>query len=67
MLASEATVGARVRTRMRWPGVPEGSEGMIVQAYEGGYLIAWDLADRPLPDVPPELMTFENMPAISIG
>jgi hypothetical protein len=39
----------RVRTLVAWSGVPVGTEGVIDEAYEGGWMVAWDLPDHPLP------------------
>lgn len=65
MKESDATVGRRIRTLLEWVGVPAGTEGVIVDDYGTGIIVAWDLPDRPLPDLPPEDMTFEKLPALS--
>ncbi len=64
MKTSEAIVGAQVQTMRAWSGVPIDTKGVIVEHYGTGVTVAWDLPDRPLPNVPPEEMTFEAMPAI---
>lgn len=42
-------VGMKVRTRREFSGVPRGSKGIVDEMYGGGFMIAWDLGDRPLP------------------
>lgn len=46
-------IGCRVRTKIEWPQVPIGTEGIIDEHYQGlsgiGVMVAWDLAGRPLP------------------
>lgn len=57
-------VGTQVKTKVAWPGVPEGTQGWIVQDYGTGVLVAWNLPDRPYP----EDMTLEevaSMPAVN--
>ncbi len=64
MKQTEAVVGTRVQTMRAWSGVPIDTQGIIVEHYGTGVTVAWDLPDRPLPDVAPEEMTFAAMPAI---
>jgi hypothetical protein len=64
MDVAEAIVGTRVQTMRAWSGVPIDTQGVIVEHYGSGVMVAWDLPDRPLPDVAPEEMTFEAMPAV---
>ncbi len=42
-------VGTRVRSRREFAGIPEGPEGVVDEDYGTGVIVAWDLADRPLP------------------
>ncbi len=66
MKKSEATVGTRVRTNRPFVSVPKNTEGMIVEDYGTGVLVAWDLPDKPLPlGMAPHDMTFEVLPAIN--
>ncbi len=50
---SEARVGSKVKTVCDFPGVPMDTVGLIVDDYGTGIMVAWDLPDRPLPDVTP--------------
>lgn len=42
-------IGQRVKTLRPWSGVPNGTEGIIIQDYGTGIWVAWDLPDRPYP------------------
>ncbi len=46
---NEAIVGAKVRCLCDFPGVPMDTVGQIVEDYDTGIMVAWDLPDRPLP------------------
>ena len=48
----KAVVGNKVRCTCDFPGVPIETMGLIVQDYGTGIMVAWDLSDRPLPDIP---------------
>lgn len=50
----EYKVGARVRSLEAYRDVPKGTEGVICEDYGSGVMVAWDLPDRPLPDLPME-------------
>ena len=50
MTPEQAKFGVRVRTTVDWPGVPAGSEGIIIEDYKTGVMVmvAWlgtDLKD----------------------
>lgn len=47
-------VGLRVRTRREFAGVPAWTEGVVVEDYGTGFMIAWDLPERPLDGMRPE-------------
>lgn len=49
MRREEVKVGARVASRIDFAGVPAGTRGVIDELYASGFMVAWDLADRPLP------------------
>lgn len=53
MKIEEAQIGVYVKTLVSWPGVPVNTEGLIVEDYGTGVMVAWDLPNRPLPDLPP--------------
>lgn len=42
-------IGQRVRSKVDFSGVPKGTEGIIDFDYGTGFMVAWDLKDRPLP------------------
>lgn len=48
---NEAVVGKKVRATCDFPGVPMETVGLIVQDYGTGIMVAWDLPERPLPDM----------------
>ena len=49
-------IGTRVQTMREYSGVPKFTEGLFVGVYSDGegFLVAWDLPHRPLPNLPPE-------------
>lgn len=49
MTREEVRLGARVRSLVGFAGVPAGTEGVIDELYESGFMVAWNLDDRPLP------------------
>ncbi len=49
----DAVVGRSVRTLRDFAGVPTGTLGLIVEDYGTGIMVAWDLSDRPIPDMMP--------------
>jgi len=49
MKSDEARVGTRIRTRVDFSGVPQGTQGVIDEDYGTGVMVAWDLPNRPLP------------------
>lgn len=53
MNVNQALVGGKVRTLRSFSGVPLGTVGLIVEDYGTGVMIAWDLPDRPLPNMTP--------------
>lgn len=57
-------VGTRVRTRVPFSGVPEGSEGVVDGHYGTGVMVAWDLPTRPLP---PGYREYDGRPAAAPG
>lgn len=60
---SPAVIGAYVISRTDFSGVPAGTMGMIDELYDGGFMVAWDLPDRPLP----EDWTYEGQWAVMPG
>lgn len=64
MKVTEARTGTRVKTKVAWSGVPEGTEGVVDEYYNGGVMIAWDLPDRPLPE---GYRVYDGRPAIASG
>lgn len=56
MNKSEAQIGVRVRSNVDFAGVPAGTAGVIDEEYsynvggEQGWMVAWDLPERPLPE-----------------
>lgn len=50
MEKQDAVVGTRVRSVVVFSGLPRGTEGVIDFDYGFGFMIAWDLPDRPLPE-----------------
>ena len=46
MTPEQAKFGVRVRTLVDWPGVPAGSEGIIIEDYKTGVMVAWLGMDR---------------------
>lgn len=43
-------IGTRVKTKVAWPSVPVGTEGIVDEHYgNSGIMIAWDLPNQPLP------------------
>ena len=57
-------VGDYITSLHSFSGVPQYTVGLVVEDYNDGITIAWDLPDRPLPKMRPSEMTFERMPAI---
>lgn len=49
MRPEDIELGARVRALYSFSGVPKGTEGVVDEIYVGGFMVAWDLPDRPLP------------------
>ena len=49
MRPHEAVIGTRVRSRVAFSGVPNGTEGVIDEDYGTGVTVAWDLPRSPLP------------------
>lgn len=48
-------VGDRVRVKRDFVSVPEGTEGIIVDDYGTGIMVAWDKPERPYPkDLSPQ-------------
>lgn len=42
-------IGTRVRSLVDFSDVPKGTEGIVDEQYSGGFMVAWDLPDSPLP------------------
>lgn len=57
-------VGSRVRTLFVFCAVAEGTEGVIDQLCRDGLIVAWDLAEHPLP---PGYDSYDGRPAIQSG
>lgn len=61
-------VGRRVRTRVSWAGVPEGTQGVVDEFYTNGdnvgITVAWDFPDKPLP---PGYKKYDGRPVIATG
>lgn len=49
MRKEDIKIGLQVTTNRDWPGVPEGSKGIIIEDYGSGITIGWDLPGRPYP------------------
>ena len=49
MTKDQAVLGARVKAVRGFSGVPIGTDGVIDELYPGGFIVAWDLPDGPLP------------------
>lgn len=64
MKPGEARVGLRVRSLVDFSGVPKGTEGVIDELYSTGFMVAWDLPDRPLP---PGYRSHDGKPAVRTG
>jgi hypothetical protein len=45
----EFVVGAYVKNKRAFVDVPEGTLGLIVEDYGTGFMVAWDLPNRPIP------------------
>ena len=44
-------LGTKVKTKVAWPSIPVGTEGIVDGHYDnGGIMIAWNLPDQPLPN-----------------
>jgi hypothetical protein len=39
----DATIGQRVRTAVEWFKVPKGTTGTIIEDYESGVMVQWDI------------------------
>ncbi len=46
-------IGTRIRSKIPFRSVPQGTEGVVDEHYvllnRPGFMVAWDLPDRPLP------------------
>ena len=51
-------LGTKVSVLVDFSGVPKGTEGYVVEDYGSGYMIAWDLPNKPYP---------HHIPAKTIG
>lgn len=63
----KTTLGQRVRALRDFSGVPSGTEGVIDEIYFNGHpgvMIAWDLAESPLPA---GYTVYDGAPLISSG
>lgn len=60
----QAIVGTKVKSNIDFSGVPSGTEGVIDDDYGTGVMIAWNLAEQPLP---PGYYIYDGKPAISSG
>lgn len=49
MTIGEISIGKRVKTNRGWAGVPVGTEGVIIEDYGTGIMVAWDMQDKPYP------------------
>lgn len=62
---SRPKVGDKIRSLHSFSGVPQYTVGVVVEDYDDGVTVAWDLPDRPLPsNTRPSEMTFARMPAL---
>lgn len=57
-------VGDRVRLLRDLEGVKKGTEGVIYEDYWSGFMVAWDLPNRPLPS---GYKKWDGKPAIHPG
>ena len=42
-------LGTKVKTLVAWSGVPVGTVGYVCEDYGSGYMIGWDLPNKPYP------------------
>ena len=49
MEIDQAIIGQKVKSNRDFSGVPKGTDGLIVEDYNTGIKIAWDLPDKPIP------------------
>ena len=47
MNINNVTVGKKVKSICEFAGVPAGTEGVIIEDYGPGFMVAWDLPGRP--------------------
>lgn len=64
MELSQAKVGVRVKNLLAFPGVPEGTEGIIDEDYGSGVMVAWDRPGAPLPS---GYVEYDGRPAVATG
>ena len=50
MKKNEIIIGRRVKSLIEFSGVPKGTQGVIDEFYDDGFMVAWDLAKHLLPD-----------------
>ncbi len=66
MTQAEASIGTRVRTTVSWAGVPQDSEGVIDEGYDGGVMVAWDLPAQGHP-LPKGYAAYDGVPCVKSG
>lgn len=49
MIESQIKIGQRVQSLESFNDVPKGTEGVIIDDYGTGIMIAWDKPDKPYP------------------
>ena len=49
MKIEEVRIGQEVSSTVAFVDVPRGTRGVIVEDYGSGFMVAWDLPDRPYP------------------
>jgi len=64
ILKEQAIIGLRVVSLVDFSGVQTGTEGVIDENYGTGCMVAWDLADQPLPD---GYKIYDGVPAVRSG
>lgn len=66
MTKKEIEIGGRVKSLEDFLYVKAGTEGIIIEDYGTGIMIAWDLPNRPIPKNK-TLEEIATMPATHIG
>lgn len=57
-------IGQRIRSKVAFSAVPKGTDGIIDEDYGSGFMIAWDLPNKPLPK---GYSAYDGKPVIQTG